>query len=161
RLNMNDFNKITAALTSMQLENKLSPRSAPLATSEDIDQGGYAGSSENVKKSSLISAAAAGGSEYAQPLDQQQAPPQGAEGANGLAGGRQRERLGKLQRRRKQYLKALAEEEPPSKEKGVAIPVATPKVPPMPTQMPPRLLAKDPTKSPTIEPDRGKEEGSK
>ncbi|CAB4058760.1 ARHGAP5 [Lepeophtheirus salmonis] len=187
RLNMNDFNKITAALTSMQLENKLSPRSsinAPLAISEDIDQGGYAvprdnlkggggsiESNENVKsKSSSSVSSSQQPNEYAQPISLDSSDLSSSGTKNKLRHRERREQIAMQADGSGSDSESSSDDEassrhgnnnrPPHKrqhrkKKGVAIPVATPKVPPMPTQMP-RVMAKDPTKSPTIEPDRAK-----
>ncbi len=113
KLNLSDFQKVSAALNSMQIDpsKRASPRSnaAPLATSEDMDQQGYA-----VPRDNLVGLAggpgggsddrssggrlpppppppgralppppppgAPQGTEYAQPVDQ---PPSGGGGSGG------------------------------------------------------------------------------
>ncbi len=50
KLNLSDFQKVSAALNSMQVDpaKRSSPRGAPLATSEDMDQQGYAVPRDNL-----------------------------------------------------------------------------------------------------------------
>ena len=71
KLNMNDYHNVTVALSKMQVKG-IGPPGAPLAASEDLDQGGYA-----VPRDNVVNNGSGGGgahSEYAQPMVEQPKP---------------------------------------------------------------------------------------
>eukprot|EP00095_Tigriopus_kingsejongensis_P003293 maker-scaffold355_size198070-snap-gene-0.30 protein:Tk03293 transcript:maker-scaffold355_size198070-snap-gene-0.30-mRNA-1 annotation:"rho gtpase-activating protein 190 isoform x5" len=146
KLNMNDFQKVTTAISSMQVDiTKRSPRSstgsAPLASAEDVDQQGYA-----VPRDTLTGTPQTG-EVYAQPLTDP-------------ANGRVNHRLSHRERREQLSLQKDKDSDSetdsssdearssgasrsrssgqkrPRKKRNTAIPVATPKVPTLPAARP-------------------------